>query len=149
MLATRQYDGRWRVTQATDLELERVGRIVEEIFPEVLGVWVYGSMADGTANEASDIDIAILGEAPIPLGWNELERIGELSGRLARDVDLIDLRAVSALLRFEVVIRDVRVAARDPLACDRYETQVISAYQMFYAEQLPRFRDIRERGRVF
>jgi predicted nucleotidyltransferase len=131
------------------IDLAEVGRIVEEAFPEAVGVWVYGSMADGTARPDSDLDIAILGREPIRLGWDELERIGELSLRLGREVDLVDLRSVPALLRFEVVTRGIRVAAREPLTCDRFETQVISAYQQYYAEQRPRLADIRERGRVF
>jgi predicted nucleotidyltransferase len=130
-------------------DLERAGRVVEELFPEALGVWVYGSMADGTANEASDIDIAVLGERPIRLGWDELGRIGELSLRLGRSVDLVDLRSVSPLLQFEVFARGERVAARDPQLCDRYETMAISRYQRLNVERREIFEAIARRGTVY
>src|SRR5690349_5972495 len=108
------------MSERPHIDMAEVGRVVEELFPEALGVWVYGSFADGSANDESDIDIAIIGREPIPLGWDELTRIGELSLRLGRDVDLVDLRSVGALLRFEVVTRGARAAARDPLLCDRF-----------------------------
>jgi hypothetical protein len=82
-------------------------------------------------------------------GWTVLERMGALSSKLGREVDLVDLRSVSALLRFEVVTRGTRILAHDPLACDRFEVLAISMYQQHHAEQLPRFRDIYHRGRVF
>jgi predicted nucleotidyltransferase len=130
-------------------DLERVGQVVEELFPEALGVWVYGSVADGTANEASDIDIAILGERPIRLGWGELERIGELSGRVGRSVDLVDLRSVPPLLQFEVFARGRRVVARDPTLCDRYETMAVSRYQRLNEERREIFEAIGQRGTVY
>ena len=42
-----------------------VGRIVEEIFPEALGGWIYGSFAHGRARRDSDLDIAILRTDPL------------------------------------------------------------------------------------
>lgn len=137
------------MTQALDIELEKIGQVVEELFPEAIGVWIYGSMADGTANEASDIDIAILGREPVRLGWDELERIGELSGRLGRSVDLVDLRSVPPLLQFEVFARGERLAARDPRLCDRYETMAISRYQRLNVERREIFEAIGERGTVY
>lgn len=130
-------------------DLARIGQLVEELFPEAQGVWVYGSVADGTARPDSDIDIAILGNEPIPLGWNEIERIGELSARLGRAADLVDLRSVPPLLQFEVVARGQRVAARDPALCDRFETTAVSRYQRLNVERRELFAAIRERGSVY
>jgi predicted nucleotidyltransferase len=131
------------------VDLAEVGRVVEELFPEALGVWVYGSMADGTARPDSDLDIAILGQEPIRLGWDELERIGELSLRLGREVDLVDLRSVPPLLQFEVFANGQRVAARDPRLCDFFETTAVSRFQRLNVERREIFEAIRERGTVF
>lgn len=126
-----------------------VAQAVEEIFPEALGVWIYGSFADGTARKDSDIDIAILPERRLLVDWDYFGRIGELISRLHRDVDLVDLRAVSPLLRYEVFTHGRRIAARDPLACDRFETTAISAYQRLNVERRDLLAAIRERGSVY
>ena len=55
-----------RSRQITELPIDpsEIGRIVEEIFPEALGVWIYGSFAQGRARRDSDLDIAILPDRP-------------------------------------------------------------------------------------
>ncbi len=37
---------RSRADPSTAVDAAKVGRVVEELFPEALGVWVYGSFAD-------------------------------------------------------------------------------------------------------
>lgn len=139
---------RSRVDPSIAVDPDEVGRVVEELFPEALGVWVYGSFADGYARRDSDIDIAILPDRSID-AWDRHERAVEVASRLGREVDLVDLRAAPILLRFEALAIGHRVAARDDLACDRFESLAIDMYQQFYAEQRERFAEIRKRGRVF
>jgi predicted nucleotidyltransferase len=112
-------------------------------------VWVYGRFADGSARRASDVDIAILAERPIETDWDYFGRVGDLVSRLGREVDLVDLRRVPPLLRFEVFRGGVRVAARDPAACDFYETAAISGYQRLNDERRELFQEIRRRGTVY
>ncbi len=111
-----------------------VGRIVEEIFPEALGVWIYGSFAHGRARRDSDLDIAILPDRPLD-SWERIERALDVGSRLRRDVDLVDLRKVSPVLRFEVVTRGIRVAARDPYTADVMATAAISMFQRLNESQ--------------
>ena len=126
-----------------------VARAVEEVFPEALGVWIYGSFADGGARKDSDIDIAILPERELELDWDYFGRVGELTMRLGRDVDLVDLRKVPPLLRFEVFSAGVRVAARGPVACDFFETSSVSAYQRLNVERRELMDAIAARGTVY
>jgi predicted nucleotidyltransferase len=150
MVASGAWLGRvTRVSGEEKPDLARIGQVVEELFPEALGVWVYGSLADGTARRDSDIDIAILGAAPIPLGWHEVDRIGNLSARFGRAADLVDLRHVPPRLQFEVLARGQRVAARDPALCNRFETTAVSRYQRLNVERREMFAAIRERGSVY
>ena len=67
-----------------------VGRVVEDVFPEALGVWIYGSFAHGRARRDSDLDIAILPDRPID-AWEHLERAQDVAERVHREVDLVDL----------------------------------------------------------
>ena len=94
-----------------------VGRVVEDVFPEALGVWIYGSFAHGRARRDSDLDIAILPDRPID-AWERLERAQDVAERVHREVDLVDLATVSDLLRHEVVTGGLRAVARDPEYCD-------------------------------
>ena len=93
-----------------------VGRVVEDVFPEALGVWIYGSFAHGRARRDSDLDIAILPDRPID-AWERLERAQDVAERVHREVDLVDLRTVSDRAALSRSSRGgLRVAARDPEA---------------------------------
>ena len=84
---------RSQVDPAIAIDPALVGRVVEELFPEALGVWIYGSFADGSARADSDIDIAILPGAPLD-SWSRFERAQDVAGELHREVDLVDLTRV-------------------------------------------------------
>jgi hypothetical protein len=81
--------------------------------------------------------------------WERHERADEVASRLGRKVDLVDLTSVPPLLWFEVFSEGVRVAARDPRACDFFETRSISAYQRLNVERREVLQAIRERGTVY
>jgi predicted nucleotidyltransferase len=123
-----------------------VARAVEEVFPEALGVWIYGSFADGSARKDSDLDIAILPDRPLD-GWDILERAVDV--RVGRDIDLVDLSVVSDLLQYEATARGVRVAARDPVRCDLFETAALSKWLDQRRMLRDWMSDIRERGTVY
>lgn len=135
------------MTQALDIELEKIGQVVEELFPEALGVWVYGSVAHGRARAGSDVDLAVLPDRPID-AWNRHERALEVAHRIGHDVDLVDLRGVSTVLRFEVVARGRRMRAKDPVACDLFETSVLKEFQRLNEGQREHLTAIRATGTV-
>lgn len=116
--------------------------------PGVLAVYHFGSSRDGTAGPESDIDLALLAGAPL-----DVVELWELAQRLAsevgRDVDLIDLRRASTVLRHEILTTGERVWCADPVACDRWETAMLSMYLRFNEERAEIMAAIRERGTVF
>lgn len=59
--------------------------------PHAWAIYVYGSFASGEEWPQSDLDLAVLlpPEEEIP---DVLELIAQVSARVARDVDLVDLR---------------------------------------------------------
>jgi predicted nucleotidyltransferase len=122
-----------------------VARAVLELFPDVLGVWLFGSFAEGRARPDSDVDIAILPEHPIEQDDDYLEKLGRLSMRFGRLVDLVDLRKAPPVLRFEIFSDGLRIATRDPVACDFFETTAISAYQRLNVERREVMEAARER----
>ncbi len=75
-------------------------------FPErhLLGAWLYGSRATGESRADSDVDIAVLCDAPLdPVAL--LDAGARLAARLGTAVDLVDLRRAGGLLRVEATHR--------------------------------------------
>jgi hypothetical protein len=63
-------------------------------------------------------------------------------------VDLVDLAAVSDLLRYEVVAHGLRVAARDPERCDWFELASVAKHLDQSLMLRGWMQDIRERGTI-
>ena len=70
--------------------------------PKLLAIYAFGSRVSGDANANSDWDLALL-----VAGYVEPGVLWELSGTLAdvtgTDVDLLDLRAASTVMQYQVL----------------------------------------------
>ena len=70
----------------------------------LLGAWMYGSRARNEFRTDSDIDVAVLYDAPLdPVDL--FDASGRLAARLGAPVDLVDLRRAGGLLRVEATHR--------------------------------------------
>lgn len=107
-------------TRAPELaDVEPLVAAVRARFPMVFGVWLFGSLARGRARRDSDIDLAIA--APAPLDPVQVFDLGLELGVLAgRDVDLVDLRRGSVLLRHVVMTEGRLLFAASPEACQQF-----------------------------
>lgn len=73
-----------------------------ERLPQVWAIYVFGSFARGDEWPNSDLDLAVL----LPPGEripDLLSLMSHVSGRVHRDVDLVELRTVNDVLRSEVL----------------------------------------------
>ena len=91
------------------------GPIVELLqaqVPGLLAVHAFGSRVQGTAGPDSDLDLAVL-----VAGYADAERLWQLSGALTDlagcDVDLLDLRAASTVMQYQIITLGERWWARD------------------------------------
>lgn len=75
---------------------------------------VYGSFADGTQTDASDLDLALAGDRKLTLD-QKVEYADQASKLTGREVDLIDLRAATGTVLQEAVTRGVILKKTDPL----------------------------------
>ncbi len=105
---------------AVAIDPAEVARVVEEIFPEALAEWIHGSFPQSRARRGSDLDLAILPDRPLD-GWKRIERAQDVAARLHREVDPVDPRRVSPVLRYEAVTRGICVvpAIPTPETCSR------------------------------
>lgn len=116
-------------------------------FPKhrLLGAWLYGSRARGRSREESDIDIAVLADAPLdPVTL--CDTAGRLACRLGAAVDLVDLRRASVLLRVEATGagRDLVPPTRE---ADFFTTHALADHASFAANRRAATAAMQERFR--
>lgn len=112
---------------------ERIVRALQSHIDTLQAVYIFGSQADGTANEMSDIDIAYLSKSPL----SSVERFTlsqELARLLDRDVDLIALSETNTIFRYQIIAKGVRIYG-DSNDVDAFETLAFSFYLRFQEER--------------
>jgi predicted nucleotidyltransferase len=85
------------------LDKDQVTKITNfaKAHPEISAVYVFGSYAAGHPRSKSDIDLGILFIKDVD-GFTRVNRETEISNLLNKDVDLIDMRKSSPLLRHQI-----------------------------------------------
>lgn len=107
--------------------------------PDIDVLYLFGSHAQGQAQQDSDLDLAVLPIAPLSsLARFHAQR--ELGVRLDRDVDLIDLHTANSVLRLEIIRHGRLLYHRDDSRTLDFEARVLSEY----AEWMDATRDLRQ-----
>jgi len=99
-------------------------RVVEllKADPRVRLVYAFGSAASGVTGPLSDVDVAVLLDAP--LAWDAERELRGRLGMLVPRLDLVILNEASPALRFEVVTSGRCLLARD--AREQAEFEIVS-----------------------
>ncbi|MDO3378364.1 type VII toxin-antitoxin system MntA family adenylyltransferase antitoxin [Geoalkalibacter halelectricus] len=84
-----------------------VAEYLAHAVPGLLAVYRFGSFGTPGERKESDIDLAFLAEAPVPniTRWNLAQ---ELASTVGRNVDLVDLRQATTVMRMQVVAQGTR-----------------------------------------
>lgn len=127
---------------------EQVVRHIRAALPQVVAIYRFGSSVHGSTHTESDLDLAVLPDEPLPpqMRW---ELAQELSIELRRDVDFVDLRSASTVMRMQIVSQGKVLYESDVTARHAFEMQTYSAYALLNEERAGILDDIRERGRVY
>lgn len=115
--------------------------------PGLLAVYAFGSRLQGTARPDSDLDLAVLvaGYAdPLQL-W---DLAGQLADRAGCPVDLLDLRAASTVMQYQIITTGGRWWAADAQAA-LYEAAILSEKTELDAARAGLLADIAQRGTVY
>ncbi|MBF0427220.1 MAG: nucleotidyltransferase domain-containing protein [Magnetococcales bacterium] len=114
--------------------------------PNLLAVYLFGSRGSGDAGLESDLDLAVL-----VAGKVEPTRLWSLAGALADiagcPVDLLDLRAASTVMQYQIVTTGRRVWERDARAA-LYESFILSEKTALDEARAPLLDRIRREGVV-
>jgi len=115
--------------------------------PGLLAVYAFGSRITGTAGPDSDWDLAVLvaGYAD-PMGLFELA--GDLADVTGCAVDLLDLRAASTVMQYQILTTGQRWWAKDVQA-GLFEAAVLSEKTELDAARAGLLADIQRRGTVY
>ncbi len=116
-------------------------------FPHAIAIYVHGSLAQGTAGPDSDLDLALL-----TAGYADPLALWDLSGELAdlvhRSVDLLDLRAASTVMQYQVITRGQRLWSVG-LPADLFECYVLSEKTALDTARAPLLADIQASGSIY
>jgi uncharacterized protein len=115
--------------------------------PTLLAVYLFGSHAQGTAGPASDLDLAVLVEGKLePVCAWELAQT--LATQVGCEVDLLDLRATSTVMQYQVITNGVRLWAKDAQAA-LFESAILSEKTALDTARADLLLDIQREGTVY
>jgi predicted nucleotidyltransferase len=120
--------------------------MLRDRLPGVLAVHAFGSRIQGTAGPDSDLDLAVL-----VAGYADPHTLWELAGDLEEvagcPVDLLDLRAASTVMQYQVITTGQRWWRSDVRA-DLFEAAVLSEKTELDAARAGLLADIAQRGSI-
>lgn len=121
--------------------------LLREAFPNALGIHVFGSRAQGRARPDSDLDLAVLVD-----GYAEPIRLWDLSSALAEiagcEVDLLDLRAASTVMQYQILTKGRRLWALEPGA-GLFESFVCGEMMDLMEARADLLKDVAREGNVY
>jgi uncharacterized protein len=120
---------------------------LHKVFPNALGIYAFGSRVQGTANAQSDLDLAVLVAgygAPLQL----FEMANQLADKLGYEVDLLDLRAASTVMQYQVITTGRCLWAKDVQA-GLFEAFILSSKTSLDEARAELLNEIREDGAVY
>ena len=121
---------------------------IKKSIPDLIALYRFGSQAKGTARPDSDVDLAVLSRVAL----SELRRFElaqELATQLHRDVDLVDLRSASTVMRMQVISTGECLFTVSDRLQGAFEDLVYSTYARLNEERREILNDVRTRGSVY
>lgn len=115
-------------------------------FQNAMAIYAFGSQVQGTAHANSDLDLAVL-----VAGYADPLALWDLSGAVADvvgcPVDLLDLRAASTVMQYQVITTGQRLWSVG-LPVGLFETYVLSEKTALDEARAPLMADIQRTGKI-
>ncbi|MBM9613475.1 nucleotidyltransferase domain-containing protein [Desulfobulbus rhabdoformis] len=126
---------------------EKIVQYLRDHISNLLAVYGFGSRIQGQAGPESDLDLAVL-----VAGYADQERLwglaGELEDLVGCPVDLIDLRAATTVMQYQVLMQGKRWWALDVQA-GLFEAAVLSEKTELDTARKGLLEDIQQQGTVY
>jgi predicted nucleotidyltransferase len=121
--------------------------MIRNRLPGIVAIYLFGSRAAEAAGTESDLDLAVLAEDPL-----SAVEVWELAQQLAIstgcDVDLVDLRTASTVMRMQVIAHGQRIFCTDDWSCDSFEDFVFADHARLNEERAAILEDVRQRRSI-
>ena len=121
---------------------------IRKSVPSLIALYRFGAQAKGTTRPDSDIDLAVLARDPIP-NLQRFELAQELAVQLHCDVDLVDLRNASTVMRMQVLSTGTCLDTQNESVRREFEMYAYSDYARLNEERRELVKGITERGLVY
>ncbi len=137
----------WNNIVTTSFNTELILQLLQQRLPNLLAVYLFGSQASGHATRSSDVDLAVL----VP-GYMDPIELWDISSDLAEalqlDVDLLDFRAASTVMQYQILHSGTRLLATDP-DISSYEAGLLSDMTDLNEARHGLIHDIQQQGTVY
>lgn len=133
-------------TTGRNMKIEAVLAHLLASIPDLMAVYVFGSQATGEANADSDLDLAVLAAGTVEplLLW---QIAGELADIVAVPIDLLELRAASTVMQYQVITTGRRLWNKDSQA-GIFESYILSEKTALDTARAALLADIQREGKV-
>lgn len=122
--------------------------LVRAAVADVVAIYRFGSTVEGTTHRESDVDIALLARQPLePRRRFDLQEA--LASELGRDVDLVDLHAVSTVMAVQVVGHGTLLYEGDAAVRGQFEDLALARYARFNEERRSILERVVREGTVY
>ncbi len=121
---------------------------IKKTVPSLIALYRFGSAERGAVRPDSDIDLAILTQEALP-ELRRFELAQDLAIQLHRDVDLVDLRSASTVMRMQILSTGTCLASQDEQARREFEMYAYSDYARLNEERRDILKRISESGLVY
>ncbi len=122
--------------------------LARQAIPDLIALYRFGSQAKGRTRPESDVDLAVLAIRPIS-ALRRFELAQELASQLHRDVDLVDLRTASTVMRMQVVSTGECLAASNEAVRREFEMYTYSDYARLNEERREILKRVSASGLVY
>lgn len=115
--------------------------------PDLLAIYAFGSRIQGTARSDSDLDLAVLvaGYADPLILFEVANELADVAGYA---VDLLDLRAASTVMQYQIITTGERWWTLDMQAA-LFEAFILSEKTALDVARAGLLADIRQRGTIY
>lgn len=122
----------------------RIVEFLRQKIKNLSGLYLFGSYATEMHTSRSDLDIAFLTSEKISAvdRWKIQE---ELASLIDIDIDLVDLKEASVILRAEVVENGKRIYTENAYECDNFEMVTYSMYADLNESRMDILNDMKEK----
>lgn len=140
-------DARPKEAGDPSIDCEAIVSVLRTRLPGLLAVYAFGSRMQGNAGPQSDLDLAVL-----VAGYADPLQLWQLANDLADiahcPVDLLDLRAASTVMQYQVATTGQRLWTQD-IQAPLFEAAILSEKTALDTARAGLLADIRNEGTIY